>query len=207
VTDSHHWLKADRLFPSNFPGFSIFSLEVGIWGSFTGGSRTAAIPAPTSLAISSRVSMVASCALMGSLVFGGGLRAGRFWVFRSSSYVLGSGEGEGDPAGRLGPGGIPPPLPPVPPVAGHGGSSVSGGLDGGSAGRLCLHKRRAGMSRMGLWSAGCLGSGGNAAGAVGAVGVVGAVAALVLEGRIGLHQCCNGSRDGRLVAGESGRGT
>jgi len=143
--DSHHWLKVVELFPLNFSGFFFFSLEVWIRALFAGPSepRAAVILAPTNLAISSGMSMVASCAPIGSLVSGGGLPAGRFCTYRSSSSSLGGGEREGDTAGCPGLGGEPPPLPPVLPVAGSGGSSGSGvGLDGGIAERLSLIRKK-----------------------------------------------------------------
>jgi len=199
VTDSHHWLKVDELFRSNFLGFSIFSLKAFIWALFAGlsGARAATIPAPTSLAISSSVSIVASYALVGSPAPVGGLPAERFCMYRSSSSPLGGVKGEGDLDGCPGLAGDPLPLPPLPPAAGHSGSSGSGVLDGGSAGRLCLHTGEAGASRIGLWSVGRTGSGGDAAGAV---------VALVLGGLTGLHHSCRGYGDRRLVIGEPGRG-
>ena len=79
VTDSHHWLKTVGFFPSNFAGFSIFSLVVLTCSSVGhAGRRAAAIPAPTNRAISSSVSMVASRSWVGSSVLGGGLPIGRF---------------------------------------------------------------------------------------------------------------------------------
>jgi len=120
VTDSHHWLKVVEFFPSNFAGFSIFNLEVVILASFAGCFRVhaAVIPAPTSLAVSAGVSMVANCPSVGRFVSGGGFPVGRFRSYRSSSSVsspLGGGEGDGDTAGLHGLQGGPPP-PPVPPA-------------------------------------------------------------------------------------------
>jgi len=199
VTESHHWLKADELFPSNFSVFSIFCLEPFIRPSFAGrsGARAAAIPAPTSLAISSGVVLVAIGVLVGSLVPGWGLPVGRFCMYKSSSSPLGSGEGKGDLDGCPGPGGILPPLPPPPLAIGHSGSGGSSRLDGGSVARLCLRAGNVGTSRIGVRSVGRDGSG---------RGVAGAVAALVLGGLTGLRHSCRGSGDGRLVLGELGRG-
>jgi len=89
VTDSHHCLKVVILFPSNFVGFSIFNLEVRIHTSSASlhGACTAAIPTPTNLAISSGMSIVASCAPVGSLAPGGDLPVGRFCTFKSSSLI------------------------------------------------------------------------------------------------------------------------
>ena len=190
----------DKLFPSNFSGFSIFNLEVSILGPFTGGSAcpAAPIPAPTSLAISSGVNMVASCVLMGSAVPGGCLPVGRFCMNRSSSFSLGGGkgEGEGEPTGWLGPGGGPVLPPPAFLTAGNGGSGGSGGLDGGMVGRLCLRVVGAGVSRIGLWRVGRIGKGGDAAGAD---------AALVLGILARLHQSYSGSGEGALGLGDPGR--
>ena len=162
------------------------------------GAWAAAIPAPTSLAISSGVSIVASCALVGSLVCGGGLPAGEPGRYKWSSLsLLGGGEGEGDAAGLLDLGGEPPPLPPVPPTVGSGGSGGSGGLDAGIAGRRSLLVVGAGVSRMGLRSAEWTGRGGDAAGAV---------ATLVQGGLTGLRQVCKGLGDGSLVIGDPRRG-
>jgi len=201
VTDFHHWLKVDELFPSNFSGFSIFSLEVFIW--FLGclglsGTLAAAIPAPTSLAISSGMSMVATCAHVGSLVPGGGLPGGRFCTYRSSSSPLGGGEGEGEgePTARWGPCGGPIPPPPVAPTVGNSERGGSGGLDGGMAGRLCLRAAGVEASRIGLRRIGRLGKGGGAA----------ADAALVLGNLAGLRQSCSGSGEGALGLGDSRRG-
>jgi len=196
-----NWLKADELFLSNFSGFSIFSLEVFTWFagcSALSGTCAAAIPAPTSLAISSGVSIVATCAHVGSLVPGGGLPVARVCTYRSSSSPLGGGEGEGEaegePASRSGPCGGPVPPPPVVPTAGNSGS---GGLDGGMAGRLCLRVAGVGASRIWLRRTGCLGKGG---------GAVGADAALVLGILAGLRQSCSGSGEGALGLGDPGRG-
>jgi len=133
VTDSHHWLKVVMLFPSNFGGFSIFNLKVRIRTSLAGrpGACVATIPAPTNLTISSGVSIVASCAPVGSLAPGGGLPVGRFCTYRSSSLSLGGGEGEGELTGRFGTCGGPPPLPPAP--LSVSGSGSGGGLEGGMA--------------------------------------------------------------------------
>jgi len=150
------------LFRSNFAGFSIFKLEVRIRTSSTGrpGACAAAILAPTNLAISSGVSIVASCAPVGSLAPGGDLPVGRFCTYKSLSLLLGSGEGEGNMACCPGLGGEPPPLPPAPPAAGSGGSSGSGGgLEGGIADHLSLLVGGTGASQMGLWRAGPTGSG------------------------------------------------
>jgi len=162
------------------------------------GARVAAIPVPTSLAISSGVSIVASCALVGSSVSGGGFPAGgpgRYWL--SSLSSLGGGEGDGDAAGLLDLGGEPPHLPPVPPAVGSGGSGGSGRLDTGIAGRRSLLVGGAGVSRTGLQSAERTRRGG---------GVAGADTALVLVGLTGPHQVCKGSGDGSLVVGDPGRG-
>lgn len=135
VTDSHHWLTAVMLLPSNFAGFSIFSLEVRICASSTGrpGACAAVIPAPTYLAISSGVSIVASCAPISSLAPCGGLSIGRFCTYKSPSLLLGGGEGKGkgEPTSHLDPCGGPLPLAPAPPSVGGGGSG--GGLEGGMA--------------------------------------------------------------------------
>jgi len=181
----------DELFPSNFSGFSIFSLEVLIRASFAGhsGARAAAIPAPTSLAISSGVSIVANWALVGSPVPDGGLPAVRFCMYRLSSSLPRDGMGKGDLDSRSDLGGVPPPLSPLPPAAGHGGSSGSDGLVGGSAGRLCLRAWEAEASQIGLRSVGWAGSGGGAAGAE---------AALVLGGLTGIRHSCRGCGDGAL---------
>jgi len=125
--------------------------------------------------------MVASCILVGSPEFDGGLPVGKFCTYRSSS-LLDRGKGKGDAAGRLGLGGEPLPLPPVPPAVGSGGSGGSGGLDAGIAGRHSLLMGGAGVSRIGLRSAGGTWRGG------GAIGAAGAVAALVLGGLTGLRQ-------------------
>jgi len=109
-----------EFFPSNFSGFSNFNLEVVILASFTGCFRVyaAVIPAPTNLAVSAGVSMVANCPSIGSFVSGGGFPVGRFCSYRSSSSVsspLGRCEGDRDTAGlcslRGGP--LPPPVPPA----------------------------------------------------------------------------------------------
>ena len=199
MTDSHHWLKADELFPSNFSEFSIFSLEAFIRFPFAGcsGARAAAIPAPTSLAISSGVSIVATSPLVGSLVPGGSLHGGRFCTYIPLSSSLDNGEGEGDFDGRPGLGGVLAPLPPQPVAVGHGGSGGSSGLDGRSAGRLCLRAGEAGASQTGLRSIGRHGSGG---------GVAGAVAAMVRGGLTGVRHNCSGCGDGCLVFGEPERG-
>ena len=199
MTDSHHWLKADQLLPSNFLGFSIISLDAFIRASFAGhsGACAAAIPTPTSFAISSSISIVAICALVGSLVPDGGIPMGRFCTYKSLSSLLGGGEGKGDLGGRPGLGGVLPPLPPPPPAIGHGGSGGSGGLDSRSAGCLCLHAGKVGASQIGLRRVGCAGSGRCAAGAM---------AALVLGGLTGLRHSCRGSGGGSLVFGEPGRG-
>ena len=91
----------------------------------------AAIPAPTSWAISPGVSMVASRFWVGSLAPGGGLPVGRFRSYRSLSSSLGGGEGEGGAplCGGLG-GGPPLPAPPVP-------WGLYGGLIAGTARGLC----------------------------------------------------------------------
>jgi len=173
------------LFLSNIAGFSIFNLEVRIHTLSAGCPRACAatIPAPTNLAITSGVSIVASCAPIGSLALGGGLSVGRFCTYKLSSLSLGSGEGEGDMAGCPGLGREPPPLPPTPPVAGSGGSSGSGGgLKGGIADRLCLRVGSMGVSWMGLRSASRTGSGGGAAELDGA---------LVLGSLAGLCQSCS----------------
>jgi len=109
VADSHHWLKAVGLLPSNFAGFSIFNLDVRIWASLTGCpvACAAAIPAPTSWAISPGVSMVASWSWVGSLAPGGGLTVGRFRSYRSLSPSLGGDEGDGNAPLRGGLGGGP----------------------------------------------------------------------------------------------------
>jgi len=197
VTDSHHWLKVVELFPSNFLGFSIFSLEVCTQATFAGCSTccATAIPAPTSLAISPGVSMVASCGSVGSVVPGGGLPVGRFSTYKSSSPSLGGGKGEGDPPRCPDLGGDPFPLPPMPSTASIGGSG--GGLDGGTAAHLVLPVAGAGLSWTRLRSSGCVGSGGGAAGAV---------ATLVLGGLTGLRQSCSGSGVTTLVLGDLGRG-
>jgi len=172
---------------------------VVIQASFAGlsGACAAEIPAPTSLAFSSGVSIVAICVLYGSLVPGGGLPVGRFSTYRSSSSPLASGEGKRDLDGCPGLGGILPPLPPMPPAASYGGSSRSGGHDGGSAGRLCLCAGEAGVSRIGLWSVGRAGIGG---------GMAGAMAALVLGDLTGLCHSCRGCGDGHPVFREPGSG-
>ena len=163
--------------------------------------RAAAIPALTSLAISSGVSIVATCTHVGSLVPGGGLPTGRFCTYRSSSSQLGGGEGEGEgegePTGCWGPCGGPVPPPPVVPTAGNGGRGGSGWPDGGMAGRLYLRVAGVGACRIGLRSTGRLGKGGGAAGAD---------AALVLGILAGLRQSCSGSGDGALGLGDPGRG-
>ena len=207
MTDSHHWLKVDELFPSNFLGLSIFSLGVFIrlaGCSGLSGTRAAAIPAPTSLTISSGVSMVVTCACVGSLVPGGGLPTGRFCAYKSLSLslsLLGSGEdegeGEGEPTGCWGPRGGPIPPPPVVPTAGSSGRSGSGGLDGGMADRLRLWVAGVGASRTGLRRIGRLGKGGGAAGAD---------AVLVLGILAGLRQSCSGSWEGALGFGDPERG-
>jgi len=139
--------------------------------------------------------MVASWVLVGSLVPGGGLPAGMFCTYRSSSPSLEGGKG--DPTGGPGHGGDPPRLPPAPPTAGSGGSGGSSGLDGGTAARLCLRVGGAGASRIGLQRTGRIGSGG---------GTAGAIAELVLGGLTGLRQSCNGSGDGALAFCDPGRG-
>jgi len=161
------------------------------------GPRAAAIPVPTNLAISSGVSLVATCAQVGSLVPGGGLPVGRFWAYRSSSPSLGGGDGDGE--GELIGcwdlcGGLVPP-PPVVPAVVTSGRSGSGGLDGGIAGRLCLRVAGAGASPIGLLRIGHLGKGGAAGGAV-----------LVLGALAGLRQSCSGSGEGALAPGDPGRG-
>ena len=202
MTNSHHWLKADELFLSNFPGFSIFSLEVFIRFAGCSGlsaTRATAISAPTSLAISSGVSIVATCARIGSLVPGGGLPAGRFGTYRASSSPLGGGEGEGEGEGELtdcwGPSGGPVPPPPVVPTAGNSGRGSSGGLDGGLAGRHYLQVAGVGASRIGLRRIGRLGKGG---------GATGADAALVLCILAGLRQSCSGFEEGAFSLGDLG---
>ena len=93
----------------------------------------AAIPAPTSWAISPGVSMVTSRSWVGSLAPGGGLPVGKFRSYRSLSPSIGGCEGEGGVTlcGGLG-GGPPLPAPPVP-------WGLSGGLVAGTAGVLCRH--------------------------------------------------------------------
>jgi len=165
--------------------------------SVLSGPRVTAIPAPTNLAISSGVSMVATCARVGSLVPGGGLPVGRFWAYRSSSPSLGGGEGEGEgePIGCWGLcGGLVPP-PPVAPAALTSGRGGSGGLDGGIAGNLCLRVAGAGASRIGLLRIGRFGKGGGAGGTV-----------LVLGALAGLRQSCSGLGEGALAPGDPGRG-
>jgi len=78
VTDSHYWLKAVGLLPSNFAEFSIINLDVRTGASLAGcpAACAAAIPAPTCWAISPGVSMVASWSSVGFLVPGGGLPLG-----------------------------------------------------------------------------------------------------------------------------------
>jgi len=144
------------------------------------------------------VSIVASCALVGSLDSGRGLSAGRFCTYKPSSSSLGGGEDAGDSASCLGFGGEPPPLPPLLPAADNGGSGGSrGGLEGGIADRLSLRVGRKGESWMELWSVSRTGSGGGTADAVGS---------LVLEGLAGLRQSCSGSGVGVLGFGDTGRG-
>jgi len=135
VTESHYLLKAVGLFLSNFAGFSIFNLDVCIWASLAGcpTACTAAIPAPTSWAISPGVSIVASWSWIGSLVPGGGLPVGRFLSYRSLLFSLGGVEGKGDTALRGGLG-RDPPLP-DPAVS----RSLCGGAVAGTAGDLCHH--------------------------------------------------------------------
>ena len=133
MTDSHHWLKVDELFPSNFSGFSILSLEVCTRVPLSGcpAACAAAIPAPTSWAISPGVSIVASRSCVGSLAPGRGLPVGRFRSYRSLSSSLGEGDGEGGalPCGGLD-GGPPLPAPPIP-------WGPYGGLAAGTALGLC----------------------------------------------------------------------
>ena len=133
MTDSHHWLKVDELFPSNFSGFSILSLEVCTWAPLSGCSTAyaAAIPAPTSCAISPGMSMIASQSWVGSLAPGRGLPVGRFHSYRLLSSSLGGGEDEdGAPLCRgLGRG----PALPAPPVP----WGLCSGFVAGTAGGLC----------------------------------------------------------------------
>jgi len=76
------------------------------------------------------------------------------------------------------------------------GSGGSGGLDTGTAGRLCLRVAGVGGSQIGLWRIGRRGRGGGAA----------ADAALVLGILAGLRQSCSGSGEGALGSGDPGRG-
>jgi len=142
--------------------------------------------------------MVATYARVGSLVSGGGLPAGRFCTYRSSSSLLGGGEGEGkgEPTARWGPCGGPVPPPPVAPTAGNSERGGSGGLDSGIAGRLCLRAAGVGASQIGLRRIGHLGKGGGAA----------ADTVLVLGNLAGLRQSCSGSEEGALSLGDPGRG-
>ena len=139
-TDSHQTLNAEVGFPSKGSGFFSLSLEVLV---LTSGAlwpvRAAAIPSPTSRAISSGVSMVAMCPSRSGVAPGGGLPvtglrrlSGTVYMsssllsFGSTSSAGFSGSGEGDRStnlvrGRRGG------SPPAPPAAASGVPSLEVG--------------------------------------------------------------------------------
>ena len=107
------------VFPLNVSGFSIFRREVLILTSFRGCSCpiASATPNPTSRAISSGMSMVASLPVVGSCACGDSWPIGtRLHLNRSSSSSSYRGGGDGDTAGHRGHLDGPRPPPPLYPV-------------------------------------------------------------------------------------------
>ena len=152
MTDSHHWLNAVGLFPSNFSGFSIFSRDVCILASTVGCSSCLALCTPS--ATNRTNSWV--------VIVGVGFLGGERWGRRG-----GRGGSDGGPEGGPmdDPGGFEGGFPPCPSVGpstgGLGGmwprSSDSRRLIsgvGGNAGGLCRRVGGPGFKRSGLPSAG-----------------------------------------------------
>jgi len=176
VTDSHYWLKAVVLFPSNFSGFSIFSRDVRISSCLVPGTCCA-------LAMPSTTSWTSSW----------GVNVGRWFGGDGGGIGVSGSGGDGGPDGGLD--GGPPVSAPCGFLRGRGMAWTSGII--GMAGLCILLVCGERGSWMGLLCAGHLGSGGGALGAAGAV---------VLEGLAGLRQSWRGSGFWGAALGEAGSG-